>query len=403
MSRKKKEKKIAVDMLLNVSAAAIPMMILQLVVYPVLSRYIEDEEYGLMISMYSLWMMISNTLGNVIFNVRLINNNIYEEKGLQGDFLPLLNVYGLINTIIILAATIYFNHGVDSRHLVFSLIIATVIYMKAYLDVGYRLVIDYVAVTVSACFVGVGFLIGCLFSLKAGIWELVFLFGYGCGCLYAVKKTGLLKEKNIRTTLFNDMKKDTEKLTIATVAANLTTYADKMVVFPIMGGAATAIYYNASILGKVVGMVTGPVSGVILTYLAKKNNSDRKQFGKILAMGVLITSVAYVAVVAVARPVMGVLYPQWVDDIMEYVPVTTINVCLLALISMMNPFVLRFCDLKWQILINGMGAAIYFIAALMLWRSFGLLGFCIGTVVGSFARLLLIIYTYYYYTREEAI
>lgn len=381
-------------MVLNVSAAAVPLMMLQLVAYPVLARYLPEDDYGLMITMYSLWMMVSSTLGNVIFNVRLIRNNDYEEKNIQGDFLVILIQYGVINAAVIAAITCYYNGGFNMMHFGLSLLIASIMFVKAYIDVGFRLVIDFKAVTIAGVFVGLGFLLGSFLAVKTGVWELIYICGYSAGCGYSIVKTGLLKERVSKTELYRSTWNDCSKLTIASVIAHLTLYADKLVLFPILGGKAIAIYYNATILAKIVGMVTGPASGVILTYLSKKKTGSEKSFRKMLYIGLAVAALGYVAVLFVSRPIMGLLYPQWADEIMTYIPVTTINVCILALISMLNPFVLKACDFKWQILISGGGAGVYFATSLIFLKFWGLMGFCIGTVLGSLVRLLLIIYSH---------
>ena len=90
-------KKMIFDMGLNIVAAAMPVAILQLIVYPITSRHLSEDEYGLMITMYSLWLLISNTLGTVIFNVRLIKDSVYAEKKLNGDYLVIVILYAVIN------------------------------------------------------------------------------------------------------------------------------------------------------------------------------------------------------------------------------------------------------------------------------------------------------------------
>ena len=361
-------KRMISDMILNISAAAIPVAMLQLFIFPLLGRRLLDDEYGLMITIYSLWSMISNTLGNVIFNVRLIKNSEYEDNSVEGDFLVILSHYYIANIIIIAFMTAYYNGGFALISVFLSIIASSLLFLKAYLDVGFRLIINFKYVTISGGLVGLGFVIGCFIAIYTNLWEMVFITGYLFGCVFAILKTNLLSEKRIKTPLYNQTIKDCLKLTGASIIATMMTYADKLVLFPIMGGHYTAIYYNATLLSKIVGMVTGPASGVILTYLSKKKNASNNSFNKMLFIGLIIVTICYFIVLIVYRPIMTILYPSWVDEIMHYIPFTTMNVSLLALISMLNPYVLKFCDLKWQMFINGNGVIIYFVAALLLWH-----------------------------------
>ena len=95
------KKKIVVDMCLNIIAVTIPVAVLQLIVYPITAKSIGGDSYGLMITIYSVWIMISNSLGNVLNNIRLLYENAYLKQNIKGNFNILLGRWGLINSIII--------------------------------------------------------------------------------------------------------------------------------------------------------------------------------------------------------------------------------------------------------------------------------------------------------------
>ena len=70
-----KNKKIYFDMFLNIFAAGAPIVVLQLIIYPMVSRKLEPDIYGMMISMYAFVILINDSLGKSINNIRLINSN----------------------------------------------------------------------------------------------------------------------------------------------------------------------------------------------------------------------------------------------------------------------------------------------------------------------------------------
>ena len=63
--------------------------------------------------------------------------------------------------------------------------------------------------------------------------------------------------------------------------------------------------------------------------------------------------------------------------------------------AFLQPFVLKFCDVRWQILISSVSSSSYFCSALLLWKFYGLTGFCVGTVVGASIKILIMIIVYY--------
>lgn len=75
-----KNKKFLVDSLLNIISAALPLLILQLVSYPLIAKALGGEEYGLIITLISVFTVVSFPLGNVLNNIRLLKDNEYKEK-----------------------------------------------------------------------------------------------------------------------------------------------------------------------------------------------------------------------------------------------------------------------------------------------------------------------------------
>ena len=162
-----------------------------------------------------------------------------------------------------------------------------------------------------------------------------------------------------------------------------------------MGGTVVSIYYTSTILGKITGMLTGPINSVVLSYIARWDKSKADVFSKVLMLGLIICVMGYIVAILLARPIIGVLFPQWLEPVMNIMPFTTVTVMLSVLSSILNPFVLKFCKMQWQIAINMAGAIAYFGSALVLWNLMGLKGFCIGTIIGACSKLIIMIVIYY--------
>lgn len=383
------------DVILNISANAIPIATLQLVVYPITANVLGSERYGLMITIYSLWMVVSYSLGNVLNNIRLLNNNYYEEADQQGDFRILLTRWNTVNAVAIVILTIIYYDNITAATCLVSVFIAILFLLKSYLEVGFRITLNYIAICISNVLQALGFLVGCFITYKTGYWQSIFLLGYLFSCVYAALKTGILSEPRCKTPLFPKVRKEVNELTLATVVGCLSDYADKLILYPLMGGYTVSIYYTATILGKIVGMLTGPINAVVLSYISRWKQSRKNTLNAVLMVAAIVAIIGYFMTLLISRPFLGFLFPQWVDEVLKYIPVTTITVCLSIIVTIIQPFVLKFCDIKWQILISSIGLGTYFCASLLLWKFFGLMGFCYGTVIGISAKLLFILYVYY--------
>ena len=390
-----KNKKVLIDVVLNITAAAVPIAILQLFIYPHVAPIVGSDEYGLMVTIYSVWIMISNSLGNVLNNIKLLTYSDYQKNNEEGDIALLLRQWiGLSSVIVFFVIWVYCG-DYSFAHVVVGTVVAALILLKAYLEVGFRIKLNYYSILINNLLLGLGYGIGYVLFTFTGIWELIFLIGYGLSCIFCAIKTDLLKEKAQRTSMHEKVKKDSYSLVISAIITNLINYADKLVLYPLMGGTAVSIYYTATIIGKITGMITGPINSVILSYISRWDNSKINFFSKVIVIGCFVASFGYIATLLLAKPVIGYLFPQWLDEVMEIIPLTTITIMLNVFTSILQPFVLKYCNIQWQIIISALGSGTYFIFALLFWRIIGLKGFCIGTIIGVAVKLIVMVFVYY--------
>ena len=388
-------KKFVGDILLNIAAAGLPIVMLQLVIYPLTAKTINSDEYGLMITIYSIWIMVSDSLGNTLNNIRLLYDNQYRQKEISGDFLVIFRRWVSLGSAGVFFIIWFYCGGFNAIHILLGMIVSALVFSKSYFEVGFRLKLNYKAIVINNALLSIGYFVGFVIFKLTNIWEFIFLVGFASSALFCLKKTSLHKEAFDKTELYNDVVSDSYKLIISNVINKLTGYADKLVLYPLMGGTAVSIYYTATILGKITGMLVGPVNSVILSYIAKwKSKND-----KILIVATLclmaLCMVGYVLTIILGRPIIGILFPQWVDEVMKYIPITTITVMINIITSSLNPFVMKFCKMNWQIIINAGSAIVYFGSAILLWNLYGLMGFCIGTILGAISKLLISLLAYF--------
>ena len=389
------KKKAIFDVLLNITAAALPIAMLQLVVYPMAAKILGGDEYGLMLTIYSIWILVSNALGNVLNNIKLLKVQEYEKLGDEGDVALFVRRWLALGSVIVFVVIWIYCGDFSPIHVLLGTLVSIFIFLKAYLEVGFRIKLNFVAILINNALLSAGYFIGYFIFKASGIWEFIFLIGYVLSSIFCVLKTRLLKEKPKKTSLYPSVNKDSHSLLIASVINTLINYADKLVLYPLMGGTAVAIYYTATILGKITGMLTGPINSVFLSYIARWDESRAGFFFKILGIGVVISITGYGVTMLVARPVIGLLFPQWLEEVMDIIPLTTVTIMLTVLASLLQPFVLKYCKMEWQIAISATGSAAYFIFALIFWHFFGLKGFCIGTIIGIIVKLVIMISVYY--------
>lgn len=391
-SRIIKYKKPLYDMALNVAANGIPIIVLQLVILPLLTKRMSEDNYGLLVTILAILNTIPASFGNVLNNIRILYDKKYIER--KGDFSIILFMFEVISAIAVVICAIIISKEFELLSVSLLILISLLWLAKEYYIVAFRLVINYKAILITNIIVAIGYLTGYIIFLLCRYWQYIYILGNLFGLVYVLHKSKLHIEPFSHTNLFSFILKQSCLLLASGILLKLMTYADKFIIYPILGGSTVSIYYVSTLSGKIVSLLVAPVAGVMLTYLTrmKKNN---KIFSQALSLGTIICLLGYLFGVLVSRPVLSAIYPTFVDRAMEYIYITTGTAVLSALYSLLNPFIINFFDMKWQIFVNAITVILYISLSLALLSVGGLVGFCFGTLITNLLRVVFVILIYF--------
>jgi len=87
------------DFIYSIFASALPIVIIQLILYPIMARIISPAIYVELLTRIGIVNMIFISLGTPLENTRLISNERYVEESILCDFNILLisaNLFGII-------------------------------------------------------------------------------------------------------------------------------------------------------------------------------------------------------------------------------------------------------------------------------------------------------------------
>ena len=111
------------------------------------------------------------------------------------------------------------------------------------------------------------------------LWPMVFLIGEGAGLLYVSLRTPFVHEPCRRTPLFGETAQKAVVFMLSSLVGNLLLYADRMIIYPVLGPESVSYYSTASFFGKSAGIVMTPIAGVLLGYFAQKSfRASRRLF-----------------------------------------------------------------------------------------------------------------------------
>jgi len=396
------KKKIVTDVILNIAASAIPIFVLQFIILPVIASMIDSGSYGRMLTIVSLINLSAASMGNILNNSRLISFKKYEESELEGDFNILLLVLTIINVIIVIFGVWYYEKAFNLVNIILVLSASILLLLNGYGVVEFRIKLNYKNILFNEICLVIGYLLGSVLFIITGYWQLIYLCGFAFSFIYIKKKTTIFTEEFHKTELFNKTAKQTLFLLVSGLLLNAAVYIDRLLLYPLLGGTAVSIFYTATILGKTVSLAIQPASGVLLSYFAQMKKLNNKYFVLFCGTSFGIGIIGYIIVILISRPVLSFLYPQFVNEALEYIYIATLAIMINIVCGVVNPAVLKFCSSKWQLAINLSYLFIYVGSTVILMNFYGLMGFCIGILIANSIKLLLMLIIFYFvYMRAE--
>ena len=394
------KKKIFFDVILNMIATFIPIFALQFIILPQVAMKISPDSYGQLLAIMAFMYLSASSFGSVLNNSKLIHYKRYEELNIQGDFNIILSIFLVSNIIIMFVGLIYYGKSLNILTSISLILISTILLFNTYASVEFRIKLNFINILMNSIMLFIGYLIGYGLFLLTGYWSLIYLCGFSLNIIYILNKTNILREKFSKTSLFRITFKEIILLLSSGILVSLGAYVDKLIIFPLLGGAAVSIYYTATILGKTISLAISPITGVLLSYFAHMKKFSSNNFKLLLLISLIVGFIGYWSIILVSKPLLSLVYPQYVDDALKYIPITTLSIILTIISSVINSVLLKFSSAKWQILINGLYMLIYIPLSMYLLSLYGLMGLCVGILIANITKLLIMITTYFYINKS---
>ena len=388
-------KRAIVDSALNVVAVALPTAALQLLVFPMAAAGLDSDSYGLLTTVFALMNLVPGTLGLALCNIRLLYNSNYADKGVAGDF-PLLLRSSCLLAAVPIAGVLLFYGVREAANLIFALLTTCIWLMREYYGVAFRIRLDFKAVLICNVGLAVGYLAGYALFRVSTCWGVILLTGQLVSLALILSRTDLWKDPATKTELYSKVRTDVVQFSAAAFLSRCISYSDRVLLFPMIGGHLVSVYYVSTLIGKMLSMVITPLNTVLLSYISRGRTKPVKLFALLLASGLILASVGFVVVLLIAEPVLKVLYPQFVDEAMVYLPISSAAALVYSVSTVVNSFLVRFYDMSWQTRINALLLGVYVIFAYGGYLLGGLMGFCAGYLAVNVLQLLIIVCVFFF-------
>jgi O-antigen/teichoic acid export membrane protein len=244
----------------------------------------------------------------------------------------------------------------------------------------------------------IGYLIALPILKLINFWPLVFILGEIFAFLFAIKTTDFLRDSHNKTAKYKSTSIDVLQLGMSNLISNLLLYLDRLLINPILGPAEVSIYYMATFVGKMIGVVFQPISGVTLSYLSVMPNKSGRQIYIMLGVSCFILgSLVLVTSVPLSSIIIDVLYPDSINKVSKYFLIANLGSAFGIMGSLFQPVILRYCPVYWQIVIQVTYLLVYLGTGLIFINIQGLFGFCLAVLFANVIRIIALLLVGYVY------
>ena len=158
-----------------------------------------------------------------------------------------------------------------------------------------------------------------------------------------------------------------------------------------MNGEAVTVFYVATLIGKVIAMLTTPLNGIIIGYLARYKGRFTARFFTVVTLASLVVAAVFTAGgVLVSHIFVKWMYPDVYSEAAVYFLAANAGQVLYFISGTMMVVVLRFVHERYQLIINMIYAALFAAIVIPLVWKFGIWGITWGLLIVNVLRFILV-------------
>lgn len=382
------KKKMLADSAYSVLGLVFMNAVLQLAVYPIWERRLGAETLGDILYLISLMSVFAVSMGVSVGYARMRKS--VGAKTRNTPYMVILASASLVALDVAFLVSMLGGVELDlAETLLLGLLMCATMW-RYYADVEYKLYLNYKRFFIYYSLIGVGYLVGLLLFYITELWLLALLTGELFGLLYVLLRGRIFIIDDEPFTPELDF---AAKLSLTFFGAEvLSTFifnADRIILRSLIGSEAVADYYVASLFGKTAALLTVPLSGVVIGYLAKyKGVLSHKLMNMITAgagIGILLGSAACTVASNIFIPI---IYPDRLDAVKAYFVSANLSQILYFASNVITVILLRFARSKYQLYVNAVYAVAFVLICIPCAIFGGLRAFCIGLALTCLIRFL---------------
>lgn len=386
----------------NIFANAAYLGLVQLILFPFLSRNFDNILFGEIVSLYGISNVLTDSIGGSLSSIRLLYDDKIKEKGNFTFLLKGLLVLLLLVSVIVLVFYANYSSLLDKTFFIIYVLFALI---RIYLTTTFQIEFTYFKVVVAKLILVLGSIFGILFVPILNSWGVVFVIGELFSFIYLFFNSPFLKETPNKTKEFKTITKEFNFLIASKSLSSTSTYLDRFIMPPILGTYSLSIYYAATVVSKILSLLVTPMTNVLLSYMNKNVISNiRKKLIFSISLTSLLLIPIYIIINFISPYVIQILYPELMESAIQLVWITSLTTCFQVLFGITNTFNMASKSMKIQMIIDILFLIIYLPLSFILTSLYGLLGYAIGSLIAYCLKFLLsLVFIFYSPTKRGGV
>ena len=384
----KKFKNLIKDLFFNTLGFGIYILTQQILLMPIMAKILPDEDFAKTVLYISIFAIITNVLGSELGIVKQVKKDEIREKSDYNRIL--LQLFPLIILVSIVTLYILKFSVIEIIMLTITILLGNT---RLYSAAHFRANKEFKKIVIQNMLYLIGTAIGLAVTYKVKLIAIPMLLAEVICLIFDMLKTDVIKTGISKTKKNKEIWTKFISFGFISFLINMTTYFDKIIIYPILGDNAVNVYYATSSMSKILNLITNPLHGVILSWL-KGNDENFKN--KVTATTIKANIPVLIIVFFISMPLtyfaVKLLYPQYLESSIKLILPICISAAFGTVTSVVKAILMKYIESKKLVTSYILYIIVLLISATLMSYSFGIVGFAYATAIAHISLWIMFIF-----------
>lgn len=381
----KKSIKVAGDLLYTIMATVVMNVVLQIIVYPIITHLYGDAETGNILYFIGFIYIIPQAFGTALSSTRLVVRKTHDAT--NSDYTHLIVISSAITAL--LCGFIAFSDNLSPAFIIGYSVFSVIYMLRAYAQVEFRLTLKFKEYFIYYCIISAGYLLGLGLYILTGVWLLIFVTGEVAALIYTFTKGSIFK-RDRKTDSGKFINKTIVMIILSTLVRDCVIQFDKVILKQAINSNVVTQYHVVSLIAKTMQMLIQPINTLIMSYLTVKNAKlSKRTLLKFIGISFVIGAVFYGACIIGTPIYLKLFYPSLYETVIGYNLIVNLGLILGFLASLFMAVMLSQGKTKIHTFIECAWGAVYIVIAYCFTSRFSILGLAYVTLVMNILKIVI--------------